>query len=75
MNIVLDIISYIFIAVGSSIMAISALGLYRFPDVYMRLHSSTKINTGGAMNILIGLILRTGIQLPTVKLLVLILLS
>ncbi len=72
MNIYIEIISLLFISVGCGIMAISALGLYRFPDIYMRLHSSTKINTGGAMNILVGLMIRTGIHLPTVKLLVLI---
>lgn len=74
MNIYLDIISLVFIVVGCVVMALSALGLYRFPDIYMRLHSSTKINTGGAMNILLGLIIRTGLHHLSVKLLVLLLL-
>lgn len=74
MNIYLEVISLLFMILGCMIMALSALGLYRFPDIYMRLHSSTKINTGGAMNILIGLIIRTGLQQLSVKLFVLILL-
>ncbi len=69
-----EIISYIFISIGCFIMAISALGLYRFPDVYMRLHASAKINTGGAMNILFGLMLRFGFQLITIKFFVLLIL-
>ena len=69
-----EIISNIFISLGCFIMAISALGLYRFPDVYMRLHASAKINTGGAMNILFGLMLRFGFQLETIKFFVLLLL-
>jgi multicomponent Na+:H+ antiporter subunit G len=69
-----EIISYIFISIGCIIMAISALGLFRFPDVYMRLHASAKINTGGAMNILFGLMLRFGFQLITIKFFVLLIL-
>lgn len=69
-----EIISYIFISIGCFIMGISSLGLYRFPDVYMRLHASAKINTGGAMNILFGLMLKFGFQLITIKFFVLLLL-
>ncbi len=68
------IISDIFISIGCIIMAISALGLFRFPDVYMRLHASAKINTGGAMNILFGLMLRFSFQFITIKFFVLLLL-
>ena len=70
----IEIISYIIISIGCIIMAIASLGLYRFPDVYMRLHASAKINTGGAMNILFGLMLRFGFQLATIKYFVLLLL-
>jgi multicomponent Na+:H+ antiporter subunit G len=71
---IVEIISYIFISIGCIIMAIASLGLFRFPDVYMRLHSSTKIITGGAMNVLFGLMLRFGFQLITIKFFVLLLL-
>lgn len=71
---IVEIISYFFISIGCFIMAIASLGLYRFPDVYMRLHASAKINTGGAMNILFGLMLRFGFQLVTIKFFVLLLL-
>jgi multicomponent Na+:H+ antiporter subunit G len=71
---IVKIASYIFISIGCFIMAIAALGLYRFPDVYMRLHASAKITTGGAMNIFFGLMLRFGFQIQTVKIFVLLLL-
>ncbi len=39
---------------GSFIMVAGAVGVLRFPDVYTRLHASTKCDTGGAMSILLG---------------------
>ena len=74
MNLILEFLSFFMMSVGCIIMLFAALGLYRFPDIYMRLHSSTKVNTGGAMTILLGLILRSGISTLSAKILVLILL-
>jgi multicomponent Na+:H+ antiporter subunit G len=74
MMIAIHILSLIFISLGCGVMAIAALGLYRFPDVYMRLHASTKINTGGAMSIFLGLMLRTGFDILMVKIFVLMIL-
>lgn len=74
MMLIVHVISLIFISLGCSVMAIAALGLYRFPDVYMRLHASTKIITGGAMSIFVGLMLRTGFDLLMVKIFVLMIL-
>lgn len=71
---IIEIISYSFISIGCIIMAVASLGLYRFPDIYMRLHASAKINTGGAMNILFGLMLQFGFKLVTIKYFVLLLL-
>jgi multicomponent Na+:H+ antiporter subunit G len=36
-------------------MLFGALGLVRFPDVYTRLHATSKCDTGGAMSILLAL--------------------
>jgi len=74
MNIFLELFSLFLMSLGSIVMLFAALGLYRFPDIYMRLHSSTKVNTGGAMTILLGLVLRSGISALSLKILVLILL-
>jgi multicomponent Na+:H+ antiporter subunit G len=74
MNIILEILSLLLISAGCVVMLSAALGLYRFPDIYMRLHSSTKVNTGGAMTILFGLILRSGINALSAKIVIIIIL-
>ena len=48
-------IQYIFLTVGAIVMFFGAVGVIRFPDVYTRLHASTKCDTGGAMSILLAL--------------------
>ena len=47
-------IEYGLLLLGAAIMVLGALGILRFPDVYTRLHASTKCDTGGAMSILIA---------------------
>jgi len=42
---------------GEAVMVFGALGIIRFPDVYTRLHAATKCDTGGAMSIILALIL------------------
>jgi len=72
MNIIFELLSLIFVSAGCIVMLSAALGLYRFPDIYMRLHSSTKVNTGGAMTILVGIILRSGISALSTKIFIII---
>ncbi len=55
---ILEILSYIFIAMGLVILVTASIALVRFPDIYMRLHASSKASTGGTITILIGLLLR-----------------
>lgn len=50
--VITEIISSIFLFLGGSFIFIAALGVLRMPDVYTRIHSSTKAGTLG-----IGLIL------------------
>ncbi len=38
----------------------AALGLFRFSDIYMRLHASGKAGTGGTIAILGGVLIRSG---------------
>src|SRR5690606_41392977 len=49
---IIEIISGIFLLLGGSFIFIAALGVLRMPDIYTRIHSSTKAGTLG-----IGLIL------------------
>ncbi|MFW6304422.1 MAG: monovalent cation/H(+) antiporter subunit G [Candidatus Saliniplasma sp.] len=69
------IIELLFFILGNSIMIFGALGILRFPDMFTRLHASTKCDTGGAMSILIAVALIA--EAPTmikIKLMILILL-
>jgi len=49
------VIEFVLLAFGLFIMLFGALGLVRFPDVYTRLHATSKCDTGGAMSILLAL--------------------
>ena len=49
-----EIISLIFIIVGAAFMLISALGVVRMPDLYLRMSASTKSATLGITAILLA---------------------
>ena len=44
-----DIIVYIFLAIGVFFNILAGFGLLRFPDVYTRLHAGTKCTTFGSI--------------------------
>lgn len=64
---IIEIIAYSVIATGCFIMFSAGLGLYRFPDIFMRLHANSKVNTGGAITIFSGLMILNGINMVTLK--------
>jgi multicomponent Na+:H+ antiporter subunit G len=65
-------IEYVLLLAGVIIMVLGALGILRFPDVYTRLHASTKCDTGGAMSILIAVtLIITGPLMVKIKILTL----
>ena len=47
--IIVDIITYLFLAIGSIFNILAAIGVHRFPDVYNRLHASGKCATFGSI--------------------------
>ncbi|OUJ18567.1 Multisubunit Na+/H+ antiporter MnhG subunit [Methanonatronarchaeum thermophilum] len=52
----LDILVIILLAIGLFFNLIAALGLHRFPDVYSRLHASTKTNTYGSIFLVLAVV-------------------
>jgi multicomponent Na+:H+ antiporter subunit G len=48
-------------------MVIGTIGVLRFPDVYTRLHASSKCGTTGVISIFIGLIIYKGFSLISLK--------
>lgn len=64
-----EIIAAVLMLLGFVFMLISALGLFRFPDFYSRLHSTGIGDTLGCTLIIAGMMVLTGLKLITVKIL------
>jgi multicomponent Na+:H+ antiporter subunit G len=52
---ILEIIGYIFISIGTFFLLLASIGLIRMPDVYNRMQTATKATTLGALGVLIGI--------------------
>ncbi|OUJ19174.1 Multisubunit Na+/H+ antiporter MnhG subunit [Methanonatronarchaeum thermophilum] len=68
MTTILEIISIALIAVGTFFFIVGLIGLVRLPDVFTRLHATTKCDTLGVGAILLGLIVYQGFDLTSIKL-------
>ncbi len=68
MAVFLDILSWLFISIGGFFCIVGALGVYRFPDIFSRMHAQGVIDTGGVGFILLGLILQSGFTLVSARL-------
>ncbi|MGM0369110.1 MAG: monovalent cation/H(+) antiporter subunit G [Bacillota bacterium] len=71
---IIRIIAYLLIANGTFFFLITGIGMVRFVDFYIRLHILSKAVTGGAISILLGIMLLKGFSFFSFKLLVIILL-
>jgi|TARA_B110000503_G_scaffold28951_1_gene46342 multicomponent Na+:H+ antiporter subunit G len=74
MSAVLNVISWLSLAIGGIFCVIGAIGLLRMPDFFTRMHAASVIETLGAGLILFGLIIQAGWTLIAVKLVMLFLL-
>jgi multicomponent Na+:H+ antiporter subunit G len=54
------VLKVFFLTVGTFFMMIAALGVYRMPDVYNQLHTSTKAVTLALVNLLLGALIDLG---------------
>lgn len=75
MDFFLDIISGIFLVVGSFFCLTGAIGLLRFPEFFSRIHAASLTDTLGASLILIGLMLQAGLSLALPKLILILIFS
>ncbi len=71
MSLFIDIISWGCILCGGFLGVTGAIGLFRFPDFYTRLHAASITDTLCAGLIIFGLILQAGFTLMSLKLLML----
>ncbi len=52
------LLSWLFIGTGCVFIVAGAIGLFRMPDLYTRLHAASVTDTGGAIFIILGLVLQ-----------------
>ncbi len=67
-DLVRDLVSALLLAGGSAFLLIGAVGVLRFPDFYTRLHPAGLTDTAGAGLIIAGLMVESGFNLITAKL-------
>ncbi len=63
-----EILSWVFIVLGSFFTFVGAMGLIRMPDVFTRMHAASVIDTAGAGFLILGMILQAGLTLVSLKL-------
>jgi len=69
MSNIINILGGILIIIGALATVIGLLGVFRMPDFFTRLHAASIIDTMGSMFILTGLMLYSGANLVSLKLL------
>ena len=70
---ILHIIASFFVISGSIAIVIGLIGVYRMPDFYTRLHAASVIDTLGTIFIIFGLVLFSGINIVSAKLILIML--
>jgi len=68
MDSVQDIAGGALIAVGAFFYLVGAIGIYRMPDVYTRMHAASVSETLGVGLLIFGMMMLAGLTLVTVKL-------
>jgi len=71
MGLAIELISYLFISIGSILILIGSIGLLRLPDVFSRIHAVGMIDTAGIGFIIFGLLIYTGFSNSSIKLIIL----
>ena len=69
LDFLVDTVSWALILSGSFFAIIGAVGIYRFPDFWARLHAASISDSAGVILLLLGMALQAGLTLVTVKLL------
>ncbi|MDR6222653.1 monovalent cation/H(+) antiporter subunit G [Methanococcoides alaskense] len=62
-----DVISTFLLLVGAFFVFLGMVGLIRLPDVYNRLHATTKIGTLGAFGVMLSIVAKLGLEPIGVK--------
>lgn len=70
MSVLVDIISWVLIVLGAFFTVTGALGIWRFPDFWARLHAASVADSGGMILLIAGMCVQAGFTLITVKLII-----
>jgi multicomponent Na+:H+ antiporter subunit G len=68
METILDFLSWVFLLTGGLLGITGAIGLFRFPDFFTRLHAASVTDTLCAGLIILGLVLQAGSLMMVIKL-------
>ncbi|MEO9782078.1 MAG: monovalent cation/H(+) antiporter subunit G [Sedimentitalea sp.] len=68
MDMIVNILSWIFIVSGSFFMIVGAIGVLRLPDFWTRLHGMSISDSAGVILLILGMAMQAGLTLITVKL-------
>ena len=68
MELVVEILSWVFILSGSFFSIVGAVGILRFPDFWSRLHAASISDSAGVILLLLGMAMPAGWTMITVKL-------
>jgi multicomponent Na+:H+ antiporter subunit G len=66
---IVDVLSFVMLALGGFFVFLGGLGALRLPDLYTRMHAASLTDSFGTMLTLGGIMLQSGWSLATVKLL------
>ena len=67
MEVVIEFLSNFILILGLMFVFLGMVGLLRLPDVYNRLHATTKIGTLGAFGVMLSILLKVGFAPMGVK--------
>lgn len=67
MEVVIEFLSNFILILGLMFVFLGMVGLLRLPDVYNRLHATTKIGTLGAFAVMLSILLKVGFTPMGVK--------
>ncbi len=70
--ILVDFFTLALLIIGVFFLTVGTIGLLRLPDVYTRIHATTKCDTLGAVSVLMGLALYSGDFFVNTKMLLII---
>lgn len=74
-NNIMEIIGYVLICIGLVFIIFGVFGIYRFKDFYSRMLIASKIDTIGFITIIAGIIIKSGFNMFSLKVLLILLIS